>query len=106
MHPLQLRQKIKLIRNASSLQPKIKYLNKLNLKLTTDEEAKLRKDLFDEFEKEFKLQTKTPNQLITIFIDKKFNINTILTPIDLGEEARNQIISWGLSKAKEIEKNK
>ena len=84
----------------------IKYLNKLNLKLTPDEEANLRKDLFDEFEKEFKLQTKTPTQLITIFIDKKFNINTILTPIDLGEEARNQIISWGLSKAKEIEKNK
>ncbi|GIR91146.1 MAG: hypothetical protein CM15mP90_5700 [Actinomycetota bacterium] len=29
----------------------IKYLNKLNLKLTPDEEANLRKDLFDEFEK-------------------------------------------------------
>ena len=83
-----------------------KYLEKLNLKLSPDAEVNLRKDLFDEFEKEFKLQTKTPTQLITIFIEKKFNINIILTPIDLGEEARDQIISWGLLKAKEIENNK
>ena len=56
-----------------------------------------------ELKKDFELQTKTPTQIINTFLNEDFNLKVTLTPNDFGETARDQIIIWGISKAKKLE---
>jgi len=79
------------------------YLKRMNLELSVEQEIILESSLKSELEKDFKLQKKTPTQIINIFLNEELRLNISLTPHDLGEKARDQIIVWGISKAKNLE---
>ena len=79
------------------------YLKKMDLELNTEQENILETSLKSELEKDFKLQKKTPTQIINIFLNEHLKLNITLTPHDLGEKAQDQIIVWGISKAKNLD---
>ena len=79
------------------------YLKQMDLDLSVEQENILESSLKSELEKDFKLQKKTPTQIINIFLNEELKLNIALTPHDLGEKARDQIIIWGISKAKNLE---
>ena len=81
----------------------INYLAKIGLNLDETQKNYLIKELSDELNQAFKLQKRTPTQIINNFINKELDVNLILTPNDLGEEGRVQIILWGMEKAKQLD---
>ena len=81
----------------------INHLEKIGHNLTDKQINYLIKDLSDELNQDFIFQKRTPTQVINNFIEKEFELNLNLTPNDLGEEARVQIIFWGMEKAKQLD---
>ena len=81
----------------------IDYLKESNFDLGLKHEKKLESILMSELNKDFELQTKTPTQIINTFLNEDLKLDTTLTPSDLGEQALDQIILWGISKAKYLE---
>ena len=81
----------------------VSYLKEIDFDLTSKQENKLESSLMSELKKDFELQTKTPTQIINTFLNEDFNLKVTLTPNDFGEKARDQIIIWGISKAKNLE---
>ena len=79
------------------------YLKEMDLDLSVEQENILETSLKSELEKDFKLQKKTPTQIINIFLNEQLKLNITLTPHDLGEKAQDQIIVWGISKAKNLD---
>jgi len=59
---------------------------------------KLKIELIKELKKDFLKQSKTPTQIINDFLIKELKSNLDLTPQDLGEEALNSILNWGILK--------
>lgn len=59
---------------------------------------KLKIELIKELKKDFLKQSKTPTQIINDFLKKELKSNLDLTPQDLGEEALNSILNWGILK--------
>ena len=81
----------------------INHLEKIGLNLTEKQINYLIKDLSDELNQDFRLQKRTPTQVVNNFIEKEFELNLNLTPNDFGEEGRVQIIFWGMEKAKQLD---
>ena len=81
----------------------VNSLEKRDIQITNEQEINLRKALSEELKQEFELQSKTPTQVINNFINNEFQINSNLTPNDFGDEAKELIIMWGLSKAKKFD---
>ena len=81
----------------------IDYLKEINFELILKHEEKLESSLMSELKKDFELQTKTPTQIINTFLNEDLKLKVTLTPNDFGEKARDQIIIWGISKAKNLE---
>ena len=81
----------------------IDYLKEINFDLTAKQENTLESSLMSELKKDFELQTKTPTQIINTFLNEDLKLKVTLTPNDFGEKARDQIIIWGISKAKNLE---
>ena len=81
----------------------VNSLEKREIHITNEQEINLRKALSEELKQEFELQSKTPTQVINNFINNEFQINSNLTPNDFGDEAKELIIMWGLSKAKKFD---
>tara|TARA_Y100001970_G_scaffold284331_1_gene401470 strand:- start:68 stop:367 length:300 start_codon:yes stop_codon:yes gene_type:complete len=81
----------------------VNSLEKREIHITNEQEINLRKALSEELNQEFELQSKTPTQVINNFINNEFQINSNLTPNDFGDEAKELIIMWGLSKAKKFD---
>ena len=81
----------------------VSYLKEIDFDLSSKQENKLESSLMSELKKDFELQTKTPTQIINTFLNEDFNLKVTLTPNDFGEKARDQIIIWGISKAKNLE---
>ena len=79
------------------------YLKKMNFDLSAEQENTLESSLARELKKDFELQTKTPTQIINTFLNEDLKLKVTLTPNDFGEKARDQIIIWGISKAKNLE---
>ena len=79
------------------------YLAKTGFNLSETQRNNLIQDLSDELNQDFKLQKRTPTQVINNFIKKEFEINLNLTPNNFGEEGRVQIILWGMEKAKQLD---
>ena len=79
------------------------YLKEMGFELSAEQENTLESSLMSELKKDFELQTKTPTQIINTFLNEDFNLKVTLTPNDFGEKARDQIIIWGISKAKNLE---
>ena len=81
----------------------VSYLKEIDFDLTSKQENKLESSLMSELKKDFELQTKTPTQIINTFLNEDLKLKVTLTPNDFGEKARDQIIIWGISKAKNLE---
>ena len=81
----------------------IDYLKEINFELILKQEKKLESVLMSELNKDFELQRKTPTQIINTFLNEDLKLKVTLTPNDFGEKARDQIIIWGISKAKNLD---
>ncbi len=81
----------------------ISYLKEIDFNLTTKQENTLESSLMSELKKDFELQRKTPTQIINTFLNEDLKLKVTLTPNDFGEKARDQIIIWGISKAKNLD---
>jgi hypothetical protein len=76
------------------------FLIKNNIQFKESSLNKLKIELTKEFEANFLKQSKTPTQIINIFLKKELKTNINLTPQDLGDEALNSILNWGILKSK------
>ena len=81
----------------------VSYLKEIDFDLTAKQENTLESSLMSELKKDFELQRKTPTQIINTFLNEELKLKVTLTPNDFGEKARDQIIIWGISKAKNLE---
>ena len=81
----------------------IDYLKEINFDLGLKHEKKLESVLMSELNKDFELQRKTPTQIINTFLNEDLKLKVTLTPNDFGEKARDQIIIWGITKAKYLD---
>ena len=81
----------------------ISYLKEMDFDLSTEQENTLESSLMSELNKDFELQRKTPTQIINTFLNEDLKLKVTLTPNDFGEKARDQIIIWGISKAKNLD---
>ena len=81
----------------------ISYLKEIDFDLTAKQENTLESSLMSELNKDFELQRKTPTQIINNFLNEDLKLKVTLTPNDFGEKARDQLILWGISKAKNLE---
>ena len=81
----------------------VSYLKEIDFDLTAKQKNKLESSLMSELKKDFELQRKTPTQIINTFLNEDLKLKVTLTPNDFGEKARDQIIIWGISKAKNLE---
>ena len=81
----------------------VSYLKEIDFDLTAKQENTLESSLMSELKKDFELQRKTPTQIINTFLNENLKLKVTLTPNDFGEKARDQIIIWGISKAKNLE---
>ena len=81
----------------------ISYLKEIDFDLTAKQENTLESSLMSELKKDFELQRKTPTQIINTFLKEDLKLKVTLTPNDFGEKARDQIIIWGISKAKNLD---
>ncbi len=75
------------------------YLIKNNIQFNEHSLNKLKNELTNEFKINFLKQSKTPTQIINNFLKKELKTNFNLTPQDLGEEALNTILNWGILKS-------
>ena len=81
----------------------VSYLKEIDFDLTAKQENTLESSLMSELKKDFELQRKTPTQIINTFLNENLKLKVTLTPNDFGEKARDQIIIWGISKAKNLD---
>ena len=81
----------------------VSYLKEIDFDLTSKQENTLESSLMSELKKDFELQRKTPTQIINTFLNENLKLKVTLTPNDFGEKARDQIIIWGISKAKNLD---
>ena len=79
------------------------YLKEMGFELSAEQENTLESSLMSELKKDFELQRKTPTQIINTFLNENLKLKVTLTPNDFGEKARDQIIIWGISKAKNLD---
>lgn len=56
--------------------------------------------IVNEFKLPYDQQTQTPTQLLNKFTKKNYNFQKVITPQNLGTEAHEQIMLWGVLKAK------
>ena len=81
----------------------VSYLKEIDFDLSAEQENTLKSSLISELKKDFELQRKTPTQIINTFLNEDLKLKVTLTPNDFGEKARDQIIIWGISKAKNLD---
>ena len=81
----------------------VSYLKEIDFDLSAEQENLLEASLMSELKKDFELQRKTPTQIINTFLNEDLKLKVTLTPNDFGEKARDQIIVWGISKAKNLD---
>ena len=81
----------------------VSYLKEIDFDLSAEQENTLKSSLISELKKDFELQRKTPTQIINTFLNEELKLKVTLTPNDFGEKARDQIIIWGISKAKNLD---
>ena len=81
----------------------VSYLKEIDFDITAKQKNTLESSLMSELKKDFELQRKTPTQIINTFLNEDLKLKVTLTPNDFGEKARDQIIIWGISKAKNLD---
>ena len=77
----------------------IQYLKNENIKINDVDFQELENILINEFNLPYSDQTQTPTQLLNNFTKKIYKFEKVVTPQNLGIEAHEQIMIWGLLKA-------
>ena len=62
----------------------------------------LKNQLISEFSLPYIDQKQTPTQLLNNFVKNKYNFQKLITPQNLGPDAHEQIMLWGLIKARKL----
>ena len=78
------------------------YLKNEKVKIQESDFQILENELFSEFSLPYIDQTKTPTQFLNDFVKNKYDVNKIITPQNLGHDAHEQIMLWGLTKARKL----
>ena len=77
-----------------------RFLKSENVELKDLDFQELENNIINEFKLPYNQQTQTPTQLLNIFTKKNYNFQKVITPQNLGTEAHEQIMLWGVLKAK------
>ena len=75
------------------------YLKNENIKINDADFQELENILINEFNLPYSDQTQTPTQLLYNFTKTIYKFEKVITPQNLGIEAHEQIMIWGLLKA-------
>jgi hypothetical protein len=78
------------------------YLKNEKVKLKESDFQTLENELFFEFSLPYIDQTQTPTQFLNEFVKNKYDVKKIITPQNLGPDAHEQIMLWGLTKARKL----
>jgi hypothetical protein len=76
------------------------YLKNEKVRIIESDFPILKNELISEFSLPYMDQTQTPTQLLSKFVKNKYGVEKLITPQNLGTEAHEQIILWGLTKAR------
>ena len=76
------------------------YLKNEKVEIVESDFQILENKLISEFSLPYIDQTQTPTQFLSEFVKNKYGVEKIITPQNLGTEAHEQIMLWGLTKAK------
>ena len=75
------------------------YLKNENIKINVVDFQELENKLINEFNLPYSEQKQTPTQLLNNFTKTIYKFEKVITPQNLGIEAHEQIMIWGLLKA-------
>tara|TARA_Y100000591_G_C21740279_1_gene648961 strand:+ start:612 stop:911 length:300 start_codon:yes stop_codon:yes gene_type:complete len=78
------------------------YLKNEKFRITESDFKVLENELISEFSLPYTDQTQTPTQLLSEFVNNKYGLKKLITPQNLGPDAHEQIMLWGLIKAKRL----
>ncbi len=79
------------------------YLKNEYVKVKDIDFQELENHIINEFKLPYNLQTQTPTQLLNKFTKKNYNFQKVITPQNLGTEAHEQIMLWGVLKARNFD---
>ena len=78
------------------------YLKNEKVKITESDFQILQKQLISEFSLPYIDQKQTPTQLLNNFVKNNYKFEKLITPQNLGPDAHEQIMLWGLIKSKKL----
>tara|TARA_B100001121_G_scaffold122603_1_gene107474 strand:- start:390 stop:689 length:300 start_codon:yes stop_codon:yes gene_type:complete len=78
------------------------YLRNEKVKIAESDFQILEKQLVFEFSLPYIDQKQTPTQLLNNFVKNKYEFEKLITPQNLGPDAHEQIMLWGIIKAKKL----
>ena len=78
------------------------YLKNEKVRITESDFQILQKQLISEFSLPYIDQKQTPTQLLNNFVKNKYKFEKLITPQNLGPDAHEQIMLWGLIKSKKL----
>ena len=76
------------------------YLINEKVKIVESDFQILENELISEFSLPYVDQTHTPTQFLSEFVKNKYGVEKLITPQNLGPDAHEQIMFWGLNKAR------
>ena len=79
------------------------YLKNENIKINDVDFKELQNILINEFNLPYSEQTQTPTQLLNNFTKTIYKFEKVITPQNLGIEAHEQIMLWGVLKAQDYD---
>ena len=78
------------------------YLKNENVEIVESDFQILENELISEFSLPYIDQTQTPTQFLSEFVKNKYGVEKYITPQNLGSDAHEQIMLWGLNKARKF----
>ena len=78
------------------------YLKNEKVEIVESDFQILENKLISEFSLPYIDQTQTPTQFLSEFVKNKYGVEKYITPQNLGSDAHEQIMLWGLTKAKKF----
>tara|TARA_Y100000813_G_scaffold158296_1_gene118487 strand:+ start:279 stop:578 length:300 start_codon:yes stop_codon:yes gene_type:complete len=78
------------------------YLKNEKVEIVESDFQILENKLISEFSLPYIDQTQTPTQFLSEFVKNKYGVEKYITPQNLGSDAHEQIMLWGLNKARKF----
>ena len=78
------------------------YLKNEKVEIVESDFQILENKLISELSLPYIDQTQTPTQFLSEFVKNKYGVEKYITPQNLGSDAHEQIMLWGLNKARKF----